>query len=149
MKALAISVLALALSGITAVAYRHPRAYNERLYRPIWFTVFGAQALYTAWMLGVLRGQQLLVRFVPPEKFGEAFGVIDAETPLFYSSLIFIGVATYMTALKYLRKMLDYQDDKETPKETPPVAPLNLTERVEALPAPSEPKQPKRKRRGG
>lgn len=115
MKALAISVFAITLTGITAVAYRHPRAYRERVFLPIWLTVFGAQMLYGVWVLGVMRGHQLVMRFIRPEQFNDASSVIAAETPLFYWSLIFIGVSTYLIALKYLRKVLDYQDEKETP----------------------------------
>jgi len=70
-----------ALTGLTYLAYKHPEAYQKRIYWMIVGPLFLFMIAATIWSAGVLSAYAVLISLIVPDKLGAAHEAIEILKP--------------------------------------------------------------------
>jgi hypothetical protein len=116
---LLVGIALAALSGITFLAYKHPKAYGQ-LFVALILTLVGIEIGTLAWDSSISKAHKIALSYIVPEKLDEASKAITDEEILSSAPYVYYGIvalAAYFVFLRYLFPFL-LNEDKAVPKES-------------------------------
>ena len=119
MTAFFTSVALSALAGIGYLAVRHPKVYNEVLFKKPYLVAFVVLIAFLAWNAGVDLTLKALTPFIAPEKLKaakEAASTIDV--PPVFVTLWSFGLFGYLLLLSWIASHIDESQQMKKTDET-------------------------------
>lgn len=112
-KTLTTSIALMAISGLTFLAYKHPKGYNK-LFPFILGLVFVVMTAVYSWDGAVHATTLKLTNYLKPDKSEEAIKSIkDLLLSSGSFSLFSTGFMLYMSFLLFLPNIIEHRDDKK------------------------------------
>jgi hypothetical protein len=117
-KTLTTSIALMAISGISFLAYKHPKGYNK-LYPFILGFLFATLAVMLSWDFAIQTATVKLTPFISPDKVDQAikssYSLLIASGSL---SAFCTGLMLYMSFLLFLPDIIEHGHDKKPEQES-------------------------------
>jgi TRAP-type C4-dicarboxylate transport system permease small subunit len=119
LETITAGLLLASVSGITYLAYKHPRAYRK-IALPLSTLILLIQFMVMMWSFGVQATHLKLMPLIESSKWNQAQEAVDGILPRWWLvALVCLGATTYLLLLYWLPKLLD-QEKKDSPDEPSP-----------------------------
>lgn len=101
-----------AVSALTYVAYKHPKAYDRLLIKLSVLFAFVNIVLIT-WSAGGDMAHRALLKYIELDKRAEARFVVESYQPSIWFFVMLLALYAYLFALSFLHRLLDHDKPKQ------------------------------------
>lgn len=101
-----------AVSALTFVAYKHPRAYDQLLGKlSALFAVVSITLV--AWSAGGDMAYRALLKYIELDKRAQAQAAVESYQPSIWFFALLLALYVYLFALSFLHRLLDHDKPKQ------------------------------------
>jgi hypothetical protein len=112
LESLIVGLLLALISGLTFLAYKHPRAFDQ-LREAIELVVSLIFTGLLAWSVAVQIAFSDVAKYIDSQNFPEAHAQIDRlAPPIFLTILVYLLILGYLKFLKFLPILIKHPDER-------------------------------------
>lgn len=116
MLEIASTIIGVTLTGITLIAYKHPRGY-ARLFNYLMGVLMFTYAALAGWYLGSDYTLRVLIQYVPADKMKGAIDAVAATGIGMWGAIGMIAIGAYLAFLNFLPRFMDDERQHEDTKK--------------------------------